>query len=81
MSEQELWESIFDSFRSRLNLSESGIMVYTDINGDTARVSKCKPDWVGLFYIFERYRLVISEVSDIERDYRSVLAPYRMLYV
>lgn len=81
MSEQELWERIFDSFRSRLNLSEAGIMTYTDVNGDTAQVFRCKPDWVGLFYIFERYRLVISEVYDIERDYRSLLAPYRILYV
>lgn len=81
MSEQELWESIFDSFRSRLNLSEMGVMKYTDVNDNVAQISRCKPDWVGLFYIFERYRLVISEVYDIERDYRSLLAPYRMLYV
>lgn len=81
MSEQELWETIFESFQIRLDVAESGVLLYWDADGRESRLFKHEPNWAGLFFVFKRYKRSLKEVGVIERDYEAHLAPYRILYV
>ena len=80
MSENELWEAIFDRLCQIFNSDHVTRIIFKNKLHVECSLYHDVPDWEGLLLCLEKYP-AIEEIKTIDHEFANELAPYRLMYI
>lgn len=80
MSENELWETIFDRVCQIFNSDHVTRIIFKNKLHVECSLYPNIPDWEGLLLCLEKYTK-IDGIENVNREFANELAPYKLLYI